>query len=142
MVVFWSTNGFHSISSTLISFLGWMKCVLSTSPLVSNLKSTVTTRVFFGSLDTPIGACNNVVKRRYHIPRHKTPSPFKAQCDGGLQLALFRVEALVVVPLDGFPGGGGDLARSVTKVPELDGAATSACAKKGPSLGSMFKLSA
>ena len=30
---------------------------------------------------------------------HKLPSPFKAQCDGGLRLALFRVEALVVVPL-------------------------------------------
>ena len=42
---------------------------------------------------------DNIAKRPEHIPRHKTPSPFTAQSDGGLQLALFRVEALVAVVL-------------------------------------------
>ena len=40
------------------------------------------------SLDAPFGARYNIAKRRQHIPWHKTPSPFKAQSDGGLQLAL------------------------------------------------------
>ena len=46
-------------------------------------------------MDTLFGVRNNIVKRWKHIPRHKLPNPFEAQCDGGLQL----VEALVVVPL-------------------------------------------
>ena len=41
------------------------------------------------SLDTPFGAHDSIVKRWQHIPRQKLPNPFKAQCDGGLQLALF-----------------------------------------------------
>ena len=51
------------------------------------------------SLDTSFGARDNIVKRREHVPRHKIPSPFKAQCGRGLQFALFRAEALVAVPL-------------------------------------------
>ena len=51
------------------------------------------------SLDTPFSVRDKILKQRFHIPRHKLPSPFKAQCDGGLESAFFRVEALVVVPL-------------------------------------------
>ena len=51
------------------------------------------------SLDTPFVVRDSFAKQRYHIPRHNTPSPFKVQSDGGLQLALSRVEALVAVPL-------------------------------------------
>ena len=50
-------------------------------------------------MGAPFGARNNVVKQQCHIPGHKIPSPFKAQCDGGFQLALFRVEALIAVQL-------------------------------------------
>ena len=51
------------------------------------------------SLDPPFGARDNIVKRWEHIPGHKIPSPFNAPCNGGLQLALFRVQSLVVVPV-------------------------------------------
>ena len=50
-------------------------------------------------MDTPFSARDDVVKRQQHIPRHKIPSPFKAQCDRGFQLALFGVEAPIAVPL-------------------------------------------
>ena len=64
------------------------------------------------SLETPFGARDHLAKQQQHIPRHKTPHPFKVQSDGGLQLAIFSVEALVAVPLHAeklnmLPGLGG-----------------------------------
>ena len=63
---------------------------------IRSLKNTVRTGVFVGHT---VHYARQCVKRRSHIPGHKIASPFKAQCDGGFQLALFKVEAHVAVLL-------------------------------------------